>query len=71
MSEDAVKNMEDYLKNNWNLPTFKYITHADSTYCEALQLTGQLVNAVKDVKLGIAAAELEKMIELIPINEIR
>lgn len=44
MSSHAIKNLEDYLKGNYNLPTFRHITHADSTYTEALQVASQLVN---------------------------
>ena len=30
--------LEEYLSNNWNLPAFRYITHADSIYVETLQV---------------------------------
>lgn len=70
MSKDALDNLEDYLRNNWNLPEFKYITHADSVYCETLQLTGQLVNAIKDLKLGGADPRLEQMLKFLPIKDI-
>ena len=70
MSKEALINLEGYMRNNWNLPTFKYITHADSIYCEALQLTGQLVNAIKDLKFGAVNPELEKILIFLPAKDI-
>jgi len=71
MSKEQISNLDNYLRNNWNLPKFRYITHADSIYCEALQLTGQLVNAVNDYKLGRAEPKLAGALRCLPIKEIR
>ncbi len=70
MSKDTIENLDSYLRNNRNLPNFKYITHADSVYCEALQLTGQLVNAVQNLKLGELNSEAKAMLEHLPIKDI-
>ncbi len=48
MQATAIVNLEEYLRGNYNLPPFKHITHANSLYTEALQITGQLVNLVKN-----------------------
>jgi len=70
MSADAIDHLKIYFRDNWNLPKFKYITHADSTYCETLQLTGQLVNAIKDFKCGGMPQGLEQILKFLPIKDI-
>jgi len=70
ISKEAFINLEQYIQDNWNLPTFKYISHIDSVYCEALQLAGQLVNAIKDLKFGKANQELEELLMFLPIKDI-
>ena len=54
MKREEVHNLEEYLINNWNLPNFEHICHVNSIYSEVMQVTSQLVNAMKDIVLGIA-----------------
>jgi len=70
MSQEAFKNLEDYLRGNYSLPDLKHITHADSLYTEALQVTSQLVNQIKDVALRTATEELKALLSFISIKDI-
>lgn len=70
MSQEALKNLEDYLRENYSLPDLKHITHADSLYTEALQVTSQLVNQIKDVALRKATGELKALLSFISIKDI-
>jgi hypothetical protein len=69
MSKEDKINLEDYLQNNWNLPTFKEIVHADSVYIETLQLAHQLVNLVKDVIMDSATFD-PRLLEFVKIKDI-
>jgi len=70
MSHDALKNLEDYLRNNIRLPSFKYITHADSLYVDALQVANQLVNLVSDIALGQVSPERRGLLGFISMKDI-
>lgn len=70
MSQEALKNLEDYLRENYRLPDIKHITHADSLYTEALQVTSQLVNQIKDIALGTATKELTDLLSFISVKDI-
>lgn len=70
MSQETLDNLEDYLRRNYSLPDIKHITHADSLYTEALQVTSQLVNQIKDIALGTATKELIDLLSFISIEDI-
>jgi hypothetical protein len=70
MSKESISNLEHYLDANWNIPKIKHITHADSVYCEALQLTSQLVNSLKDFVFNNGKPYLKELMRPIPLKEI-
>jgi len=70
MSRELSRNMKDYLHNNWNLPDFEHICHADSIYTEALQVASQLLIAVKDIILQIANNETQNLLNFIAMKDI-
>ncbi len=69
-SIEEENNLKDYLMNNFNLPSFEYICHANSIYSEALQVTSQLVNAVKDLILGTADKNRRESLAFISLKDI-
>jgi hypothetical protein len=69
MSKEDEENLTDYLQNNWNLPSFKHIVHADSKYVETLQLTHQFMGLMKDVIMGSATFSIE-LLDFVKIKDI-
>ncbi len=70
MSSGAISNLEQYLRDNWNLPEFEHICHVNSIYTEAIQVASQLVNAVKDIALGTATDEMKDLLAFISFKDI-
>lgn len=70
MSSEANHNLERYLHRNWNLPRFEHICHVDSAYTDAIQVAGQLVNAVKDITQGKATKERKELLDFIALKDI-
>lgn len=70
ISQKAMMNLDGYLRGNYNLPNFKHITHADSLYIEALQVTSQLVNLVRDIATGVATSELKELLSFVSMKDI-
>lgn len=62
--------MEQYLKDNWNLPIFEYICHVNSVYTEAIQVASQLVNAIKDIAIGTATNDMKELLSFIKLIDI-
>jgi len=69
MSKEDEENLANYLKNNWNLPPFKHIIHADSEYIEALQLAHQFVNLARDIFMKMATFSTE-LLDFVKIKDI-
>ena len=67
---EEVRNTEDYLQNNWNLPAFKRIIHDDSIPNLALQLTSQLVRIVNGIVLGTIDKERKELLSFIALKDI-
>lgn len=63
-------NLEEYLINNWNLPNFEHICHVNSIYSEVMQVTSQLVNAMKDIVLGIADDNRKTLLDFVILKDI-
>ena len=70
MTSEEINNLEKYLKNNWNLPNFEYICHVNSIYSEVMQITSQLVNAMKDIILGTADEDRRTLLNFIVLKDI-
>ena len=70
MSSEEVHNLEEYLMNNWNLPDFEYICHINSIYSEVMQVTSQLVNAMKDIILGTADKDRRTLLDFVGLKDI-
>jgi hypothetical protein len=70
MSKEAISNLENYLNDNWNIPKISHFTHVDSIYCEALQVTSQLVNSIKDFVFNNGKPYLKELMRPIPLKEI-
>ena len=70
MSTEEENNLKEYLINNWNLPNFEYICHVNSIYSEVMQVTSQLVNAIKDVILGTADVNRKALLNFISLKDI-
>lgn len=70
MSSEAISNLEQYLKDNWNLPIFEYICHVNSVYTEAIQVASQLVNAIKDIAIGTATNDMKELLSFIKLIDI-
>lgn len=70
MTSEAMKNLEDYLKGNINLPDFKHITHADSLYTDFLQIASQLVNSIRDIALNETSEVQDNLCEFISLKDI-
>jgi len=70
MSAEEENNLEEYLINNWNLPNFENICHVNSIYSEAMQVTSQLVNAMKDIILGTADGDRRTLLNFISLKDI-
>ena len=52
MTREQTENLRSYLAGNYNIPTPTNITHASSTYVEALQIVHHIAAGFKDVALG-------------------
>ena len=70
MPFEEVRNIEDYLQNNWNLPSFKRIIHDDSISNLALQITSQLVRIVNGIVLGTIDKERKELLSFIALKDI-
>jgi hypothetical protein len=70
MSSKEADNLEEYLMNNWNLPKFEHICHVNSIYSEAIQITSQLVNAMKDIIFGTVDDERRALLNFIVLKDI-
>lgn len=70
MSTEEENNLKEYLINNWNLPNFEYICHVNSIYSEVMQVTSQLVNAMKDIILGTADENRKALLNFIALKNI-
>lgn len=70
MSTEEENNLKEYLINNWNLPNFEYICHVNSIYSEAMQVTSQLVNAMKDIIFGAADEDRKALLNFIVLKNI-
>ncbi len=67
---EEARKIEDYLQNNWNLPNFRRIVHADSIPNFTLQVTSQLVEAVKNIVLGTINPERKQLLDFIVLKDI-
>jgi len=70
MSSKEANNLEEYLINNWNLPNFEYICHVNSIYSEVMQVTSQLVNAMKDIILRTADEDRRTLLNFVDLKDI-
>jgi hypothetical protein len=70
MSKDEMDNLEKYLRNNWNLPTFGDISHINSKISGVMQTTSQLVSAIKDIILGTADGKKRDLLSFIKLKDI-
>ena len=70
MPREDIVNLEDYLHGNFKLPRFKHISHVDSAYTEALQVTSRLVTRVKDIVLGDSGQEDVETLSFIRLKDI-
>ena len=70
MSSEETNNLEEYLINNWNLPNFEHICHINSIYSEVMQITSQLVNAMKNIILGTADEDKRTLLNFIFLKDI-
>lgn len=70
MNFEDIRNVEDYLQNNWNLPDFWRILHADSISTITLQVVSQLVGAIKDIALGKIDEEMRQLLSFIALKDI-
>lgn len=70
MEFEDIRNVEDYLQNNWNLPNFWRILHSNSISTIALQVASQLVGAVKDIVLGTSDEDRIKLLSFISLKDI-
>lgn len=70
MSSEAILNLHAYLAGNIRLPSFKYITHADSKYTDFLQIASQLVNCIKDIISKTAGEEENAICNFISLKDI-
>ena len=70
MEFEDIRNAEDYLQNNWDIPNFWRILHANSISNIALQVASQLVGAVKDIALGTITDEREQLLSFIALKDI-
>lgn len=71
MSDSEIDNLEKYLRGNWNLPRFRYISHINSIYSGVMQVTSQLITAMKDVILGTAEGSSKRdLLNFIKLKDI-
>ncbi|MBI4319802.1 MAG: hypothetical protein HY675_15035 [Chloroflexi bacterium] len=70
MSLDDRLNLEEYIRNDYELPAFKHITHADSIYVEMLQVTDMLAGPFKEVALQLADDELKEALAFVRVKDI-
>jgi hypothetical protein len=70
MSNKEENNLKEYLINNWNLPDFEYICQVNSLYSEAMQVTSQLVNAMKDIIFGTADINRRALLNFVFLRDI-
>ena len=70
MSREEMINLEEYLRENWSLPVIEHICHVNSIYSEAMQVTSQLVNGMKDIVLGNADGDRTTLLDFIVLKDI-
>jgi hypothetical protein len=70
MSNQEKDNLETYLRNNYNLPSFGDISHVDSMISGVMQLTSQLVSATKDIILMDADDNKKNLLNFIKFKDI-
>ena len=70
MDFEEVRKVEDYLQNNWKLPGFWRIIHANSKSIMALQLASHLVRAIKDIVLGTIKEEMKELFSFVALKDI-
>lgn len=70
MNFEDIRNTEDYLQNNWNLPDFWRITHTDSISNIALQVVSQLIGAIKDIAIGDIDEKKRQLLSFIALKDI-
>src|SRR3972149_3794769 len=70
MNKDEIDNLESYLRGNWNLPQIRYITHISSIYSGVMQVTSQLVSAVKDIILETTDGNIRSLLSFIKLKDI-
>ncbi|TAK37072.1 MAG: hypothetical protein EPO21_00510 [Chloroflexota bacterium] len=70
MSLEDRLNLEEYLRNDYRLPTLKHITHADSTYVEMLQVTDMLAGPFKQFALHTADDDLREALAFVKVRDI-
>lgn len=70
MNFEEVRKFEDYLQNNWNLPGFWRIIHANSICAIPLQVASQLVTTIKDIALGVLKEEMKQLLSFIAVKDI-
>lgn len=70
MSREDRLNLEEYVRKDYKLPTFKPITHADSMYVEMLQVTDMLAVPFKEFALGTADDELREALSFVKVRDI-
>ena len=70
MPFEETRNIENYLQNNWDLPTFRRIIHDDSIPNLALQITSQLVGTINDIVSGTIDNERKELLSFIVLKDI-
>jgi hypothetical protein len=70
MQHTAMRNLEDYLRNNYSLPQFDHICHVDSAYTLTIQAVSQMLVGVKEIILAKADPLLVKSLDFIALKEI-
>lgn len=70
MEFEGIRKVENYLQNNWDLPNFWRILHANSISTIALQVASQLIGAVKDIVLDTSDQERRQLLSFIALKDI-
>ena len=70
MTDEAIRNLEKYIKENQHLPNFKHITHADSLYSDFLQIASLIINCIKDYILGNHQEENDILCKFVELKDI-
>ena len=60
MQKSDLANLEQYLGNNWRLPTFEVMVHVDSRYVDPLYWPDLVVAALKDKADGVTSSPEER-----------